>query len=114
MPAKSGASSYGWQAAAVHITMPTMKQRLIVRLVIAILAAVSFPGLAAVAQDWPARSVLVVNPFAAGSANDTVARFVLDQVGQQTGRPFVVENRPGGGGVAVSYTHLTLPTTPYV
>jgi tripartite-type tricarboxylate transporter receptor subunit TctC len=99
MPAKSGASSYGWQAAAVHITMPTMKQRLIVPLVIATLAAVRFPGDPAVAQDWPARSVLVVSPFAAGSANDTVARVVLDQVGQQTGRPFVVENRPGGGGV---------------
>jgi tripartite-type tricarboxylate transporter receptor subunit TctC len=99
MPAKSRATSYGWQAAAVHITMPTMKQRLIVRLVIATLAAASFPGDAAVAQDWPTRSVLVVSPFAAGSANDTVARVVLDQVGQQTGRPFVVENRPGGGGV---------------
>jgi tripartite-type tricarboxylate transporter receptor subunit TctC len=78
--------------------MPAMKQRRIL-LVIATLAAVSFPGGIAVAQDWPARSVLVVSPFAAGSANDTVARVVLDQVGQQAGQPFVVENRPGGGGV---------------
>ncbi|MGA2892532.1 MAG: tripartite tricarboxylate transporter substrate-binding protein [Xanthobacteraceae bacterium] len=54
---------------------------------------------AAQAEDWPARSVLVVSPFAAGSANDTVARIVLDQVGQQIGEPFVIENRPGGGGI---------------
>jgi tripartite-type tricarboxylate transporter receptor subunit TctC len=78
--------------------MPTMKQRPVVLLIMAALAAVSWARGAA-AQDWPARSVLVVSPFAAGSANDTVARVVLDQAGQQAGQPFVVENRPGGGGV---------------
>jgi tripartite-type tricarboxylate transporter receptor subunit TctC len=54
---------------------------------------------AAAAQDWPTRPVLVVSPFSAGSANDIVARLVLDQVGQQIGQAFVVENRPGGGGI---------------
>ncbi len=53
----------------------------------------------AAAQDWPTRPVLVVSPFTAGSANDIVARLVLDQVGQQIGQAFVVENRPGGGGI---------------
>jgi tripartite-type tricarboxylate transporter receptor subunit TctC len=51
------------------------------------------------AQDWPARPVLTVSPFTAGSANDVVARLVLDQVGQQVGQAFVVENRSGGGGI---------------
>jgi len=73
-----------------------MKQRRIVLLAMATLVA---SGTFAAAEDWPARSVLVVSPFAAGSANDTVARVVLDQVGQQFGQAFVVENRPGGGGV---------------
>jgi tripartite-type tricarboxylate transporter receptor subunit TctC len=54
-------------------------------------------GLAA--QDWPTRPVLTVSPFTAGSANDVVARLVLDQVGQQVGQAFVVENRSGGGGI---------------
>jgi tripartite-type tricarboxylate transporter receptor subunit TctC len=53
----------------------------------------------AAAQDWPTRPVLVVSPFTAGSANDVVARLVLDQVSQQIGQTFVVENRPGGGGI---------------
>ena len=76
-----------------------MRQQRKFLLAIATLAAlVAVSGVAA-AQDWPTRSVLVVSPFAAGSANDTVARVVLDQVGQQLGQPFVVENRPGGGGV---------------
>jgi len=65
---------------------------------IAVLAAI---GLAcpALAQDWPSRPVLVISPFTTGSANDIVARLVFDQVGQQIGQAFVVENRSGGGGV---------------
>jgi tripartite-type tricarboxylate transporter receptor subunit TctC len=54
---------------------------------------------AAVAADWPSRPMLAISPFAAGSANDLVARIVLDQVGQVLGQPFVLENRPGGGGI---------------
>jgi tripartite-type tricarboxylate transporter receptor subunit TctC len=75
-----------------------MKQRRTFLLAAAGLLSMSFPRPGA-AQDWPARAVLVVSPFAAGSANDTVARIVLDQVGRQIGQAFVVENRPGGGGV---------------
>jgi len=52
----------------------------------------------ALAQDWPARNVTVVVPLGAGSASDIMARVVMDQVGRQLGRTFVVENRPGAGG----------------
>src|SRR5262249_20639365 len=53
----------------------------------------------ALAQEGANRPVRVVSPFTAGSANDIVARLVFDQVGQQIGQAFVVENRPGGGGI---------------
>ena len=43
--------------------------------------------------------MLVVSPFSAGNASDIVARLVLDQVSQRFGQPFVIENRPGAGGV---------------
>jgi len=66
--------------------------------VVAVLAAIGL-GRPALAQEWPTRPVLVVSPFTAGSANDIVARLVFDQVGQQIGQAFVVENRPGGGGI---------------
>jgi len=52
----------------------------------------------ALAQDWPARNVTVVVPLGAGSASDIMARVVMDQVGRQLGRTFIVENRPGAGG----------------
>jgi tripartite-type tricarboxylate transporter receptor subunit TctC len=50
------------------------------------------------AESWPSRSILVISPFTAGNANDTVARVVLDQVSRQIGQVFVIENRGGGGG----------------
>ena len=48
---------------------------------------------------YPSRPIRVISPFPAGSASDTVARVVLDQVSQIIGQPLVVEARPGAGGV---------------
>jgi tripartite-type tricarboxylate transporter receptor subunit TctC len=48
-------------------------------------------------QSWPTRIVRVIVPFAAGSATDLVPRAVFEQVQQQVGQTFVIENRPGGG-----------------
>jgi tripartite-type tricarboxylate transporter receptor subunit TctC len=53
---------------------------------------------AAVAQDWPTRSMLVVSAVTAGNAGDIVARIVLEQVSKQIGQSFVIENRTGAGG----------------
>jgi len=54
--------------------------------------------IAALAQDWPSRSVTVVVPLGAGTASDVAARVVMEQVGKQLGQSFVIENRPGAGG----------------
>jgi tripartite-type tricarboxylate transporter receptor subunit TctC len=51
------------------------------------------------ADDYPSRPIRVISPFPAGSASDTVARVVLDQVSQIIGQPLVVEARPGAGGI---------------
>jgi tripartite-type tricarboxylate transporter receptor subunit TctC len=53
---------------------------------------------ATLAQEWPAKTVAAIAPFAAGSAADVMARVALDQVSKQVGRPIVVENRVGAGG----------------
>jgi tripartite-type tricarboxylate transporter receptor subunit TctC len=76
-----------------------MKLRVTLILTAAALWAILGSARPAAAQEWPTRAIFVVSPFSAGSANDVVARLVLDQVGQQIGQAFVVENRPGGGGI---------------
>ncbi len=49
------------------------------------------------ATEWPTKAIRIVVPYAAGSATDLVPRTVFEQVGQQVGQSFIVENRPGGG-----------------
>src|ERR1700716_2782456 len=50
------------------------------------------------AQSYPSKTIMAVIPFAAGNANDVVARIVLDQLQKQLGQPIVIENRAGAGG----------------
>jgi tripartite-type tricarboxylate transporter receptor subunit TctC len=66
------------------------------RPIIAILSMLIVPH--AAAQDWPTRPVTLVNPFAAASAVDVVARLVAQRMTQTLGRSFLVENRTGASG----------------
>ena len=46
----------------------------------------------AVAQDWPTRPVMMVVPFAAGSASDTMARILSARLSEVLGQQVVIEN----------------------
>ena len=54
--------------------------------------------LSALAQDWPTRSVRIIVPFAAGATPDLVARLIADQLQDELGQTFIVENKPGASG----------------
>ncbi|MGT2455170.1 Bug family tripartite tricarboxylate transporter substrate binding protein [Cupriavidus basilensis] len=49
---------------------------------------------------YPAKSITLVLPVAAGNGADIVARLLAQQIGMQIGQAVVVENRPGAGSVA--------------
>jgi tripartite-type tricarboxylate transporter receptor subunit TctC len=51
------------------------------------------------AQDYPTKPVTIVIPFAAGGAGDILGRMLSPRLEKAFGRPFVVENKPGAGGV---------------
>jgi tripartite-type tricarboxylate transporter receptor subunit TctC len=62
-------------------------------------AMVLFLGSAfAAAQDWPAKPVKIVVPFAAGATPDIVARLIADDLQSRLKQTFIVENRPGASG----------------
>lgn len=50
------------------------------------------------ARDYPARPIRLVAPFSAGSASDTSARFVAEQLASALGKPVQVDNQPGADG----------------
>ena len=63
------------------------------------LVAVDAAGVGASAQTYPTRPVTFVVPFAPGGGTEFLARLLGQRLEQRLGKPFVIENRPGGGGV---------------
>ena len=63
---------------------------------VAVIAGLA-PG-AVSAQDWPAKPVRMVVPFAAGGTTDITARLIAEQLTQGLKQSFIVENRGGAGG----------------
>jgi tripartite-type tricarboxylate transporter receptor subunit TctC len=53
----------------------------------------------AAADGYPDKPVRVIVPVAAGGSTDIIARIVLNRFGENIGRPFVIDNRAGAGGI---------------
>jgi tripartite-type tricarboxylate transporter receptor subunit TctC len=68
---------------------------------LALLSAVALMfGDAAVAQDkYPSKPVKIVVPYAPGGATDITSRLFGEHMKNSLGQPFVVENKPGAGGI---------------
>jgi len=64
----------------------------------------------ALGQAWPAKSVRIVAPFAPGGTADTLGRILAAKLTENLGQTFVVENRPGAGGLVGS--ELVLKSAP--
>jgi len=50
------------------------------------------------AQDFPSKPIRVIAPFGPGTATDTVARVIANEIGKLSGQSVVVENKPGAEG----------------
>ena len=66
---------------------------------ILLLILMVFPGVAR-AQDWPAKPVRMVVPYAAGGLPDTMARILSVRLGEALGQQVLIDNRGGAGGIA--------------
>ena len=65
------------------------------------------------AQAYPIKPLKVIVPFAAGSGADMNSRFFGDLVSKMWNQPIVVENRPGGSGIAAVLAVRSAPADGY-
>ena len=62
------------------------------------------------AEDYPARPVTILTPYAAGSATDTAARLIGKYLQDALHQPFIIENREGAiGMIAAEATARATP-----
>jgi tripartite-type tricarboxylate transporter receptor subunit TctC len=65
---------------------------------IALMLALSIDAGAA-AQDFPTRPIRIIVPFGAGGSNDITTRALAKVTEKHLGRPIIIENVTGGGGL---------------
>jgi tripartite-type tricarboxylate transporter receptor subunit TctC len=76
------------------------------------LALLLVAGLAA-AQDYPNHTVRIMVGYVPGGSPDFVARALAQKLTDLLGQPFVVDNKPGGGGVTATAQMVKFPADGY-
>jgi tripartite-type tricarboxylate transporter receptor subunit TctC len=66
------------------------------------LVALALTAASATAQDYPARPITLIVPFAAGGPTDVISRIVGEHMSRTLGQQLVIENVVGAGGTTAS------------
>jgi tripartite-type tricarboxylate transporter receptor subunit TctC len=81
---------------------PTGRLRRSVSIAGALLAVAAMTAPAAAQSDYPNRPVQLIVPYGAGGIADTGMRILADKLSSRLKQQFVVENRPGAGGIVAA------------
>lgn len=65
------------------------------------------------AQSWPDRPVKIIVADAPGGGSDLAGRLLAAKLQQRLGQPFVIDNRPGAGGVLGTMVAKSAPPDGY-
>jgi tripartite-type tricarboxylate transporter receptor subunit TctC len=64
-------------------------------------------------NDYPNRPVSLIVPYAAGGVADVAMRMLGDKLSTRLGQQFVIENRPGAGGIVAAQATASAPGDGY-
>jgi tripartite-type tricarboxylate transporter receptor subunit TctC len=78
-----------------------------------VLAGAASPRLARAQNDYPNRPVSLIVPYAAGGVADVAMRLIGDKLSARLGQQFVIENRPGAGGIVAAQAAAAAPADGY-
>jgi tripartite-type tricarboxylate transporter receptor subunit TctC len=70
-------------------------------------------GLSQAQTKYPERPVRIIVPYGAGGVADVTTRLVAQKVSEAMGQTFVIENRPGAGGIVGAKALLASPPDGY-
>jgi tripartite-type tricarboxylate transporter receptor subunit TctC len=65
------------------------------------------------AGDYPHQPIRILVPYGPGGAGDLTIRLLANKLSQNLKQPFVIENRPGAGGIAAMRAVLSAPADGY-
>lgn len=80
---------------------------------VAALAAAGVPTIAQTAAGYPKKPVRIIVPYGPGGVGDLTMRLLADQLGRDLKQQFVIENRPGAGGIVAMTEVLRAPADGY-
>jgi tripartite-type tricarboxylate transporter receptor subunit TctC len=76
-----------------------MRKRLRAAFMLACVATTLAAPLPAVSQDWPQRQIRIIVSFGPGGGADIIGRILAEGMQERFGKPVIVENKPGAGGI---------------
>ena len=77
--------------------------RVVLTMALALVVAAS----AAAEPGYPNRPVRILVPYGPGGVADTTVRLLAQKLNEKLGQPFIIENRPGAGGILAAKAGAT-------
>ena len=75
--------------------------------------AAALPAVSNAEPGYPTRPVHILVPYGPGGVADTTVRLVAQKLGEKLGQQFVIENRPGAGGIMAAKAGAAAPPDGY-
>lgn len=90
-----------------------MKRAMIILAVVLLTGAMAMGCPPVVEVEYPTRTITFIVPYSPGGMTDVSARMLAAEMEQIVGRPIIITNIPGAGGVVGSRTFVDMQTDPY-